>query len=78
MRKDDILREFLKHNTICQDEKIVEGQLPTTVAEGLSSKIPIIKTLALIVDKLEGKQVPADPEIYRQVAYFLKTSNATV
>ena len=77
MIRDDIFREFLKHDIIQQDDVIKTDQLPNTVSEGLQSDVPIIKAIAKIVEIKQDKGAVSDIEIYRQIAYTLKTSIAT-
>lgn len=70
-RKDDILQTFLEHEILKQKYKISKGERPGTVREGLTSSIPIIKTLSLIVDKLESSESVRDNDLRNLITQYL-------
>lgn len=69
-RKDDILKSFLEHDVL-KEYEIEEGLIPHTVREALDSNIPIIKAIALIVDKLESPQAITDRALRNLVTQYL-------
>jgi len=72
-RKDDILISFLSHELLKTKYKVKQSDLPSSVIEALDSEIPIIKTIALIVDGLERTQPITDSALRSQVMQFLNT-----
>ncbi len=73
-RKDEILNSFLQHVVITQKYELVSSNIPATVREALSSDIPIVKAIALIVDGLESSPPITDAALRNQVTQFLNES----
>ncbi len=70
-RKDDILKSFLNHELLKNKYDFKQEELPKTVREALNSEIPIIKTIALIVEGLDGIAPVTDSVLRNQVTQFL-------
>jgi hypothetical protein len=70
-RKDDILKSFLSHELLETKYDFNKEELPNTVREALNSDKPIIKTIALIVEGLDGTSPVTDSVLRNQVTQFL-------
>lgn len=70
-RKDEILYSFLKHEMLSSKYELKESDIPATVREALSSKKPIVKAIALIVDGLESPIPITDAALRNQITQFL-------
>jgi hypothetical protein len=70
-RKDDILNSFLKHELLSLKYEVKKSKLPTTVREALTSEIPIIKAIALVVEGLESPTQITDVALRNQIIQFL-------
>lgn len=70
-RKDDILNSFLKHELLTSKYEVNTTNLPLTVREALSSEIPIVKAIALVVDGLENPIQITDSALRNQIIQFL-------
>ncbi|MDZ7776529.1 MAG: hypothetical protein U5L09_13430 [Bacteroidales bacterium] len=54
LRKEKIFTGFLSHELLKTKYKFTEEQLDISLIQGLRSDVPIIKTIAIIVDELEN------------------------
>jgi hypothetical protein len=70
-KKDDILKSFLAHELLRSKYKYNIDELPSTVREALSSDKPIVKTIAIIVEGLDGTSPVTDSVLRNQVLQFL-------
>lgn len=70
-RKDDILNSFLKHELLETKYELKKTDLPSTVREALTSDIPIVKAIALIVEGLDGTSPVTDSVLRNQITQFL-------
>lgn len=70
-RKDDILQNFLSHEILESKYELTKEELPKTVREALTSDIPIVKAIALIVEGLEGTSPVTESVLRNQVTQFL-------
>ena len=70
-RKDDILKSFLKHELLSSKYQVEKSNLPTTVREALTSEIPIVKAIALVVEGLESPTQITDAALRNQITQFL-------
>lgn len=73
-RKDDIFKSFLKHELLKEKYNINHNAHPSSISEALHSKIPIIKTIALIVDGLETIPPISDVELRNRITQYLNDS----
>lgn len=73
-RKDNIFKSFLEHEIISEKYGISVDEIPDKLNDGLYSKHPIIKAIALIVDKTEGYNQSSDKALYSQITQFLNES----
>lgn len=70
-RQDDLLQTFLAHDILKEKYKISPNDIPNSVREALNSKIPIIKTIALIVYNLESANAITDNGLRNIVTQYL-------
>lgn len=70
-RKDDILYSFLKHEILVKKYDLKESEIPAIVRQALSSDVPIVKAIALIVDGLENLTPITDSVLRNQITQFL-------
>ena len=73
-RKDEILNSFLKHKTFSEKYNVSDEELPSTIREALSSDVPIVKAIALIVDGLESIPPLTDATLRNQITLYLNES----
>jgi hypothetical protein len=76
-RKDDILKEFLKHPMLQEKYKISKEEIPSTVAEAIKSKHPIIGLISRIVKNIEVDKLN-DNELRKQIMFYLNATNTKV
>jgi hypothetical protein len=70
-RKDDILKSFLEHDILKEKYNVKKSDLPNSIREGLLSEIPIIKSIALIVDGLESSSPLTDAALRNSITQYL-------
>lgn len=70
-RRDEILKTFLEHEKLKDEYKISKKDIPKTVREGLNSEVPIIRTISIIIEKLESSKSSRDIDIYNAVTNYL-------
>lgn len=70
-KKDEILKIFLSHELFVSKYGLKKEDLPTTVREALNSEHPIVKTIGLIVEGLEGNTPVTDKVLREQVTTYL-------
>lgn len=70
-QKDDILKSFLQHDIIKEKYNVKANELPSTIREALVSEIPIIKSIALIVDGLESTMPVTDAALRISITQYL-------
>lgn len=56
-RKDKIMEAFLQHDYFNENEETHVEALPKRVKEAHSSDIPIIRIIALIIEKVEANDI---------------------
>lgn len=72
--KDKIFKTFIGHTVIKDIYKLKKSELPTTVAQGLDSDVPIIRAIATIVERKENvSKSYTDDAIFKEVANLLNT-----
>ena len=71
LQSDKILNSFLSHNLL--KEKYNYDHKETTVSSALRSEIKIVKTIALIVENIEVKDL-SENELRKVVLRFLNES----
>ncbi len=70
-RKDDIFNSFLRHDILKEKYNVKKSDLPNSIREGLVSEIPIIKSIALIVDGLESFTPVTDAALRNSITQYL-------
>ena len=73
-RKDTILNDFLIHPILAEKYNIPMFGREITIREGLNSDVPIVKTIALIVDNLENSSPTTDQTLRNIVTTYLNTA----
>lgn len=73
-RKDEILSSFLNHDLLRSKYGLKESDIPSTLRQALLSEVPIIRTIALIVDKLESSETTRDNDLRNVVTQYLSQS----
>lgn len=73
-RKDDIFKSFLQHEMLVEKYEIDIDELPETVREGLTSDVPIVKAIALVVESLEAATPVTDKVLQTSITQFLNTA----
>lgn len=71
-RKDDILKSFLTHELLESKYELKREELPQTVREALSSNVPIVKAIALILEGLESTPKITNIALNVQLRQYLK------
>ena len=73
-RKDAIFQSFINHELIKKQYDLRDADLPTSLHEGLNSDLPIIKTIALIVEDTESYSSSSDKSLYASLTQYLNVS----
>lgn len=71
-RKDEILCSFLKHEMLTSKYELKKSKIPSTVREALTSDIPIVKAIALVVEGLESPIQISDTALNAQIRQYLQ------
>ncbi len=72
--KDYILKSFLSHEVLESKYNIKKEKLPSTVREALNSDIPIVKAIALIIERLENSPTATDNDLRNSILQYLNTA----
>ncbi|MEP5611553.1 MAG: hypothetical protein ABJP45_04855 [Cyclobacteriaceae bacterium] len=73
-RKDDILKTFLEHKILVEKYELRVDELPNSITEAKQSEVPIIRSIALIVDSLEGPQADTDSALRNLITQYLNSA----
>lgn len=68
MRNDDILKAFLSDPEI-QEKYKIEAKDFQTLRIGLNSDIPIVRTISIVIDKLENQA-----QSYNEIINYLNST----
>lgn len=71
MNKNKIFKKFVSHELIKDKYQLEERDIPNNVTKALVSEIPIIKTIAILVDELENNQGINDITLYNKISIYL-------
>jgi hypothetical protein len=71
MNKNKILKKFVSHELIKEKYRIEETDIPNNVTSALVSEIPIIRTIAILVNELESDQGINDITLYNKISIYL-------
>ncbi|MBP1838630.1 hypothetical protein [Formosa algae] len=71
MNKNKIFKKFVSHELIKDKYQLEERDIPNNVTRALVSEIPIIKTIAILVDELENNQGINDITLYNKISIYL-------
>jgi hypothetical protein len=73
-RRDDIFRNFMEHEMLLEKYNIATADLPVTLSAGLNSEIPIVKSIALVVQNLESPNPVNDASLRGIVTSYLNSA----
>lgn len=71
MNKNKILKKFIGHDLIKEKYNLEEKDIPNNITRALASEIPIIRTIAIMIDELESNQGINDITIYNKINIYL-------
>jgi hypothetical protein len=71
MNKNKILKKFISHELIKKKYLLKESDIPNNVTRALASEIPIIRTIAIMVNELESNQGINDISLYNKINIYL-------
>ena len=71
MNKNIIFKKFISHELIKEKDRIEETDIPNNVTSALVSEIPIIRTIAILVNELESNQGINDITLYNKINIYL-------
>lgn len=71
MNKNKIFKKFISHELIKEKYRIEETDIPNNVTSALVSEIPIIRTIAILVNELESNQGINDITLYNKISIYL-------
>ena len=71
MNKNKIFKKFISHELIREKYRLEEIDIPNNVTRALASEIPIIRTIAILVDELESNQGINDIALYNKINIYL-------
>jgi hypothetical protein len=74
MNKNKIFKKFMSHELIKEKYQLEEIDIPNNVTRALVSEIPIIKTIAILVDELENNQGINDITLYNKINIYLSSN----
>lgn len=71
MNKNKIFKKFISHELIKDKYQLEESDIPNNITRALVSEIPIVKTIAILVDELENNQGINDITLYNKISIYL-------
>jgi hypothetical protein len=71
MNKNKIFKKFISHELIKDKYQLEERDIPNNITRALESEIPIVKTIAILVDELESNQGINDITLYNKISIYL-------
>ncbi|MCD8436917.1 hypothetical protein LNI90_00435 [Tenacibaculum dicentrarchi] len=71
MRKNKIFRKFISHELIIDKYGINKVDIPNNITQALASEIPIIKTIATLVEELENNPGINNVALYNKINIYL-------
>lgn len=71
MNKNKIFKKFISHELIKDKYQLKERDIPNNITRALVSEIPIVKTIAILVDELENNQGINDITLYNKISIYL-------
>ncbi|MDA6071061.1 hypothetical protein NJT12_15710 [Flavobacterium sp. AC] len=71
MNKNKIFKKFISHELIKDKYQLEERDIPNNITRALVSEIPIVKTIAILVDELENNQGINDITLYNKISIYL-------
>jgi hypothetical protein len=72
MNKNKIFKKFISHELIKEKYLLKETDIPNNVTSALSSEIPIIRTIAVLVYELESNKGINDTALYNKINIYLQ------
>jgi hypothetical protein len=71
MNKNKIFKKFISHELIKDKYQLEERDIPNNITRALVSEIPIVKTIAILVDEMENNQGINDITLYNKISIYL-------
>lgn len=71
MNKNKIFKKFISHKLIIEKYKLNEIDVPNNITIALVSEVPIIRTIAILVDELESNHGINDIALYNKINIYL-------
>jgi hypothetical protein len=71
MEKNQIFKKFMRHTLIKEKYKLSEIDIPNNITSALTSPIPIVKTIAILVKELEDNPGINDVSLYNKISIYL-------
>lgn len=71
MEKNQIFKKFISHNIIKEKYELEDKDIPNNITSGLASTIPIIRTVAILVNELEDNHGINDVSLYNKISIYL-------
>ncbi len=66
-RKDDIFRSFMEHPIVHEKWEQQSEPIPETVRDGLRSNVPLVMSIALLVEELEADDAISDKTLFTKL-----------
>jgi hypothetical protein len=74
LRRDLIVESFLSHELLKTKYELNDDKIPKNLSDALKSNVPIVKAIALIVEKLESAPNTTENEMRNIVLQYLNTA----
>lgn len=71
MNKNKIFNKFISHELIKDKYQLEERDIPNNITSALVSEIPIVRTIAILVDEFENNQGINDVALYNKINIYL-------
>jgi hypothetical protein len=71
MEKNQIFKKFISHHIIKEKYELDDTDIPNNITSGLASTIPIIKTIAILVNELEDNHGINNVSLYNKISIYL-------
>jgi hypothetical protein len=71
MNKNKIFKKFISHELIKDKYQLEERDIPNNITRALVSEIPIVKTIAILVEELENNKGINDVTLYNKISIYL-------
>jgi len=73
-RRDLLLKDFLSHPLITEKYKISPSKIPSSLAEGLNSSYPIVKSISFMIKEIMKSPKKSEKEVDKLIRKLLNES----